>query len=483
MRKKPPATAEQMRKENPALYRRIAASQQAVMEHLNKRTGLVKVGGKVRFIDTEDERVAFYTKADAALLFGHLTVLTWSGVEAPAFYWWLAQDDKRVFSGVTFEPDPRKVPKGHLNLCRGFSVKPRAKADGWTVLADHILRNLCQGDSASRDFLLDWCAHLFQRPGVKIGVAPVLYGDKGCGKSLFTGVLAHCIGTDYSPVLDNPELLSGKFNAHLAEALLIRAEEAIHAKDPRHVSRMNNLITSVDFMIERKGIDPFMIKSKANLVMTTNARHSTPASGDERRYFVLHCGNGNRQDSQYFGALLRQLEDGGYAAFVHDLMRRDISGTDFSRPPATPMLSVQIAASFTGLDRWWASALTMGGLPFVQTPEMASEESLEWPDSGPFEVPATLVQQSATAFARNYAGPPTPEAVGKYLSAEITGLTKGRRQVGAERYRTYVFPPLEECRRDFLATRPGLRLEEITDPVASSPSRTSRPRFPFAVAA
>lgn len=468
MRQKPKPTSESVRKENPRLHHKIADSQQKMMEYLNRRTGQVKVGGKVRFIDAEDDRPGFYTRADAAILFGHLTVLAWSGEEVSAFPWWLAQDDRRQYSGVTFEPDLAKVPRNTFNLCKGFKVKPKAKNGGWSILHDHIHRNLCQRDSRNSDWVLDWCAHLFQRPGIKIGVAPVLYGSKGCGKSLFTGILAECIGPQYSPVADNPDLLTGRFNGHLAEALLIRAEEAIHAKDPRHVSRMNNLITGVDFQIERKGLDAVAIKSKANLIFSTNMLHSVPASGDERRYFALHCGDENRQDAAFFEALMDQMKDGGYGAFMHDLLQRDISKTDFRKPPSTPLLSIQIVSSMTGLDRWWASALAMGALPFVQVPDLDCDESIEWPDGGAFEVSASLLQQSATVFTRNYAGPPTPEAIGKYLATEVKGLTKGRRQRAHERARTYVFPTLAECREDFLSSRPGLLLEHITDPVADA---------------
>jgi len=465
MRLKPKPTSESVRKENPRLHYKIADSQQKMMEYLNHRTGQVKVGGKVRFIDTEDDKAGFYTRADAAILFGHLKVLAWTGEEVSAFPWWLAQDDRRQFSGVTFDPDLTKVSKHLFNLCKGFNVKPSAKEGGWSILQDHILRNLCRGDNDTFQWLLDWCAHLFQRPGIKIGVAPVLYGSKGCGKSLFTGILAECVGPQYSPVADNPDLLTGRFNGHLAEALLIRAEEAIHAKDPRHVSRMNNLITGVDFQVERKGIDAVAIKSKANLIFSTNMLHSVPASGDERRYFALHCGDDNRQDGAYFEALMSQMNRGGYGAFMHDLLQRDISKTDFRKPPSTPLLSIQIVSSMTGFDRWWASALAMGALPFVQAPDLDYDENIEWPEDGAFEVSASLLQQSATAFTRNYAGPPTPEAVGKYLANEVKGLTKGRRQRAHERVRTYVFPTLAECREDFLSSRPGLLLEHITDPV------------------
>lgn len=462
-----------LERDNPILARAIWASQCDVHAYLNKRIGQVKIAGKVRFVDMEDDPLAFYIKADMATILGHLTVLDSRGEEVPAFRWWLATADRRQFTELVFEPDMKRVRPGALNECTGFKIAPKAKANGCSILYDHMLRNLCQGDEVSFNWLMDWCAHLFQRPGVKIGVAPILFGQKGSGKSLFTGILAECIGPKYAPVIDNPESLTGKFNAHLARALLIRVEEAIHAKDPRHTSRLNNLITGDRMLVENKGVDSYEIDSKSNLIFSTNMAHSVPASGDERRYFALTCGNDNRQDADFFKGLLAQMRAGGYAAFVHDLMKRDISKTDFSRPPVTPLLSTQIVASMTGLERWWCAALAVGALPFVKIPEDATEGDLEWPEAGPWEVPKGLVQESATAFSRDYQGPPTPEAVGKFLSTNVPGVQQGRRQAQHERQRVYVMPSLSDCRAAFVASRPGLLLEHVTDTIPTLKSNPS----------
>jgi hypothetical protein len=219
-------------------------------------------------------------------------------------------------------------------------------------------------------------------------------------------------------------------------------------------------------MVEPKGVDAFEIDSKSNFIFTTNKLHSVPATGDERRFFPLCCGDGNKQDSSFFGALMAEMEAGGYAALLFDLLERDISATDFARPPATKLLSTQILESMIGLERWWASVLSTGRLAFARAPaEGADENDIEWPEGGAWVAPTALVQESANLYARDFAGPPTPEGVGKFLALNVPGLTRTRRQNANERQHCYTFPALEDCRDAFVKARPGLSLEDVSDPV------------------
>lgn len=453
---------EKLRNSDPRLHKQIAGSQYEVMEMLNKRIGQVKIGGKVRFVDLEDETLVFYSKADMATILAHESVLNVEGKDIPAFRWWLAKHDRRQYSCVVFEPDLNKAPVGSLNLFRGFKIAPKAKKGGWDRFGHHLFQNVCAGDMACYQYLLDFFAHLFQRPGQKIGVAVILFGDKGSGKSIVSDVLAECIGPEYCPVVDTPEGLTGKHNNHLAKAVLIRVEEALHAKDPRHESRLKHMITGGRFLIEPKGVDAFEIDSKANLIFTTNKKHSVPATGGERRFFCLHVGNGNKKDRPYFAALLEQMKDGGYAAFVADMMTRDIRNRDLGAPPVTTLLSTQIVESMTGLEKWWCATLAIGRLPFLSDQD-ARDAELEWPESGNWIVPKSTIHASASAYARDFSGPPTPEAVGKFLAANVPGLTRSRRQTGGDREHLYCVPSLEECRHAFVDAREGLLLEHVTD--------------------
>lgn len=260
---------EKIKKENPALFLKICESQEAVIKDFNARIAQVKVMGKVRYIDRTDPQIVFYTDRDMAQVLAGRRVLTWKQEEADAFRWWCSQADRARHDGVVFEPSPRKYraivtqaeKRGGfppLNLYVKPTINPRAGS--WEKFRAHLKENICNGNAAHYDYLIRWMAWQFQKPGEKTGVAVVLQSKElGTGKSVVGDWLAKCLGEEYCPVVDTPEQITGKHNAHLQKALLVRAEEALHARDPRHESRLKHLITGGRILIEPKGVDAFEI--------------------------------------------------------------------------------------------------------------------------------------------------------------------------------------------------------------------------------
>jgi hypothetical protein len=47
------------------------------------------------------------------------------------------------------------------------------------------------------------------------------------------------------------------------------------------------------------------------VLLTTNEDWAVPAGLEERRWFVLNVGNAQRQNRDYFGALIAELQAGG----------------------------------------------------------------------------------------------------------------------------------------------------------------------------
>jgi hypothetical protein len=48
----------------------------------------------------------------------------------------------------------------------------------WSNIRDHILDVIADGDREKSEYILDWCAHMVQRPWEKPGVALVLKGAR-----------------------------------------------------------------------------------------------------------------------------------------------------------------------------------------------------------------------------------------------------------------------------------------------------------------
>jgi hypothetical protein len=97
--------------------------------------------------------------------------------------------------------------------------------------------------------------------------------------------------------------------------------------------------------------------------MASNDDWVVPAGVEERRFFVLDVGEGRMQDSTYFEALDRQMNEGGREALLHLLQNRDLSGFNVRRYPQTQALREQKLLSLESHDELWIEALKEGVTP------------------------------------------------------------------------------------------------------------------------
>ncbi len=108
------------------------------------------------------------------------------------------------------------------------------------------------------------------------------------------------------------------------------------------------MITSDTLTVEAKGIDAVEIRSLCRVIMVTNSEWAVPASGDERRYFVLDVGSGRRQDHAYFAAIHEQLNGNdreGLRALLAFLLKFPVGRYNLRRVPETMALRSQRALS------------------------------------------------------------------------------------------------------------------------------------------
>jgi hypothetical protein len=100
-----------------------------------------------------------------------------------------------------------------------------------------------------------------------------------------------------------------------------------------------------------------------------------PVTHDERRYFVLDVPDSRIGNRAYFSALYDQMNNGGLAAMVYDLLRRDISTFDHRAIPKTQALAEQQKLSRDSLDCWWSDVLDRG---FIWRSPLGVEKFAAW---------------------------------------------------------------------------------------------------------
>jgi hypothetical protein len=239
---------------------------------------------------------------------------------------WKRSPLRHEYDRIGYWPGGYHCPAKSYNLWQGWGIEP---AQGnWSVISDHVLSVLACGDKAKSDYILDWCAHMVQRPWEKPGVALVFRGGKGTGKTLLTLLVATAIGRRNAIITASGKKLFGTFNWQLADKLLIGAEEAFFVGNRELNDQLKHLLTGDDIEVEQKFGQRISVKSMHRMIMTSNHDQVISASEDERRFFVCDVSETHRGDDVYFAPLVSVIkgeDNDTLAAFMYELQTRDIN--------------------------------------------------------------------------------------------------------------------------------------------------------------
>lgn len=282
----------------------------------------------------------------------------------PLAEWWLRHPQRRQYDRIVFRPNEDEDVDSCYNLWRGFGVEP-APGD-CSLFLDHVRNTLCGGDEDNYLYVLRWMARAVQLPGEPGQVAIVLKGRMGTGKSIFAKTIGRLFGRHYLAVSDSKRLVSN-FNAHLRDCVVLFADEAFYAGDKKHESVLKALITEDLLAIEMKGKDVEMAASCLHLIMASNDDWAVPTSMDDRRFFVLDVKDDRRNAHEHFGAIVAQLEAGGYSALLDLLLKMDIRTFNVRQRPETNALETEKLMSLGPIEAYWYECLWNGDLGLLDT--------------------------------------------------------------------------------------------------------------------
>jgi hypothetical protein len=273
--------------------------------------------------------------------------------------WWLKHPQRRQYDGLIFQPGGGDVIAGRLNLWKGWGVT--AKPGDWGLMREHIRTVLAAGDEAAFAYAMNWLAFAAQNPDQRAEVALVFKGKRGTGKGTLGNVMVRLFG-HHGVHLSDAKHLTGHFNAHLRNACLLFGDEAYWPGDKSAEGNLKRLITEPDLAIEGKGRDIVTVPNMLHVIMASNEDWVTPAGEHERRFAVNNVSGCHIQDKSWFDALYAQLDSGGYAAMLYDLLHHDISGWHPRQLRRTGALLTQQQLSLDPLDSWWVELLEGGVL-------------------------------------------------------------------------------------------------------------------------
>lgn len=271
---------------------------------------------------------------------------------------WLKSKNRAHYEDVYFRPCDIEY-KRRYNLWRGFAVIPKPNGNH-DLFLKHIEENICNGNIEYYNWIIDWLAHLVQRPYQKPGTAIVLRGLMGTGKGQFAYHIGKLFGQHYMPILHGGQLTS-RFNSHLADKVFVFVDESGWSQDKYGAGIIRGMITESHIAIEMKGKDVITMENYGHFVIAANSEWVVPASmHDERRFAVFDVGDSHRNNKPYFSAIGAQMENGGYESLLYFLMNHQYEEDVARTIPQTEALIEQKIRSMPDEYTWWHECLVYG---------------------------------------------------------------------------------------------------------------------------
>ncbi|WP_374429314.1 primase-helicase family protein [Ideonella dechloratans] len=221
----------------------------------------------------------------------------------------------------------------HGNECVNLWTKVElSPVEGDTAPFIRHLNLIFDQDETAVNFMLDFMAHMLQKPTVKLMCAPLIIGGQGIGKSMLGEFFACLVGERNTTFIDLNDL-SSQFNGY-ARAHLIIVNEFSSSASKTVRALLKGLITSPTISLNQKNIAAIQIANHANLMMFSNDPAALPLERDDRRYFAW-ISRAKRQPPEYYAELAAWMKGDGAAHTLHYLLNRDLSGFNPNAAPPT----------------------------------------------------------------------------------------------------------------------------------------------------
>lgn len=335
--------------------RKIKYDEQKILESMNDKYTHSVISGKHIVLRTvynpvEGESISFEPKNEFKNYF-----LAEPGIggmnRGDAWMGWPGKNKK--LGGCTFQPATHKVPDNVFNLFRGFRLEP--KEGDCKPFLDHVLHVICSGNVNIVNSVMQFFAHMLQKPNEKPSWAILMKSLEGTGKGTLMRPFLKILGSYYI-YLNGEDQLIQRFNYCVANRLLMFIDE-VQIDSPKVYSKIKGIISEPTITMEPKGIDVFQVPNLARLIFTSNHERVLIAGQRERRFLVLTPDSQHINDAEYFNDYYQWLDNSGASYLLHYLLNLDISDFNPHKAPVTQALINEKLESMTDVQHWFYECL------------------------------------------------------------------------------------------------------------------------------
>ena len=195
-------------------------------------------------------------------------------------------------------------------------------------------------DPAERKVMVQWIAHLFQRPGERPSWHLMLPSDTGTGKGFLVEEILHPL-LHHTSVVSSFSKITGQFSTLVEDNLLVLLDDC-KAKSDSVQTQLKSLLSEERQYVERKKLQGKMVRTYARFILASNEAKPLHLDESERRWFVLKylAHKVDRAETQQFiKDLANWLELPGSLCKVYNYFQtRDLTDFNHKNPPITDSL-------------------------------------------------------------------------------------------------------------------------------------------------
>ena len=261
-------------------------------------------------------------------------------------------------------PPPMYCPPNVLNLWKPSEYEGReieeTDARYGRVAVDTWINHIgiiCDHDELAKQYVLNWFAHLLQKPAEKPETCIVITGKQGTGKTVMLDPIKKVMGGGYFESSQPERDVWGNFNPMMASSMLIVLSEVDKRNAFGADGKIKALKTDKEITIRNLHQAPYTTRSHHRFIIPTN--HGDPVFLEEgqRRDMIIKVSAEKIGKRKYFTdfAALWDTEDNLISLYSY-LMKRDISSWGFRDIPKTEYQRDLEGFSRPFLDiffEWW----------------------------------------------------------------------------------------------------------------------------------
>lgn len=410
---------------------------------------LMKMAGKVWVVDREalkqkGKHLDMFNRVDGGLLITRKAYELF-GEQAETkklvstFY---TSPNTTCFDGIEF--NPVGTTENCLNLWAGPTIA--AEKGSWSRIKTFLYDIVCNKNDEYYQYLINYFAHMVQRPEEKPGVMIILLGGQGIGKGTLGRILQKIWNASYLQV-HNVDSITGSFNAALEQSFVVFMDEALFSGDRRAADALKSLVTEPTVYINEKHQPARQMKSFHRFFAATNADHFKNTERDDRRDFVLRVSDERKNDAEYWTALNEQMTNGGVEALLYELENIDLTNFNVRAKPSTYALVEQKILSLDHVARWWHDSLEQGYIEVGQSLSVTqSENSNQWPE---FISTADVIEEIENTSGRRVYKKPIAREVIQAFGKFCPSAQQQQKRIDTTKKRGLAVPPLEQARKEF----------------------------------